>query len=170
MTFEENESLKIEWMSYHNSYGVAACEDKPTGIWVKNCAHIFKYEERATRAYFPWEREETVVFGLFLKGQLFRQRHIKPNWALGQIFKANNLVGEWKHISWDTKRNSAGVYLEFEPVGAELIQKLDGMSTLNCLTCKPFLNKRIRKERTEEEFFAGLKKDPSLKDVNVVSK
>ena len=98
---------------------------------------------------------------------MFRQKHFKANWTLGQIFKANNLVGEWKHISWDAKRNIQGIYLEFVPVGVELIKKLDGMSTLNCLTCKPYINKRRRRERSEEEFVASLQRYPSQKDVNV---
>ena len=167
MTFEENDNLKIEWMSYHDTYGVACCEDKPTGVWIKNVAHIFKHEEKATRAYFPWEREQSVVFGVFLKGPMFRQRHIKPNWALGQIFRANNLVGDWKSISWDSKRNSSGIYLEFEPVGEQLIKKLETMPFLNCLTCKPVLHRRTRKEKSEEDYLAGLKKDPALKDVKI---
>ena len=61
LTFEENENLKIEWMSFHGSYGVAVCGDKPTGNWVKNCAQIFKFKERSTRAYFPWQRAESVL-------------------------------------------------------------------------------------------------------------
>ena len=170
LNFEENQRTKLEWMSYHGSYGVAGCEDKPSGNWIKNCAQTFIFEERHTRAYYYWGREESVVYGLFLKGLFWRQKHIKPNWALGQIFKANNLQGEWKHISWDSKRNSAGIWLEFEPVGADLIQKLDTMSVLNCLTCKPLLNQRKRKERSESDFIASLLKDPSLKDVNVVAK
>ena len=167
MTYEENNDLKIEWMSYHDSYGVVCCEDKPTGVWVKNAALTFKFEEKATKAYFPWEREESVVFGVFLKGPMFRQKHIKPNWALGQIFKANNLVGDWKSISWDSKRNPSGIYLEFEPVGEELIQKLEKMQFLNCLTCKPILNRRTRKGKSEEAYLAGLKTDPALKDVKI---
>lgn len=95
---------------------------------------------------------------------------MKANWALGQIFKCNNLKGEWKHISWDAKRNDSGIYVEFEPIGADLIKQLDSLSVLNCLTCRPFLNKRKRKERNETDFIASLLKDPSLKDVNVVSK
>ena len=127
LTFEENENLKIEWMSFHGSYGVAVCGDKPTENWVKNCAQIFKFEERSTRAYFPWQRAESVLYGIVLKCSMFRQKHFKANWTLGQIFKANNLVDEWKHISWDVKRNSQGIYLECQPIGVELLKKLYGM-------------------------------------------
>ena len=47
------------------------------------------------------------------------------------------------------------------------ILKLDGMSSLNCLTCKPTLNKRVRKAKSEEEFLAGLQKDPQFKAQNL---
>ena len=167
LTFEENEKVKIEWMSFHGTYGMVACDDKATASWVRSKAQVFKFEEKSTRSYYQWERQESVVFGVFLKGPMFRQKQMKPNWALGQIFKANNLVGDFRNVSWDTKRNPGGVYLEFEPCGQDLILKLDGMSTLNCLTCKPTLNKRVRKAKSEEEFLAGLKKDPQLRAQNL---
>ena len=167
LTFEENQKVKIEWMQYHGSYGMVACDDKVTATWVRSKAQVFKFEEKSTRSYFQWERQESVVYGVFLKGPMFRQKQMKPNWALGQIFKANNLVGEFRNVSWDTKRNPGGVYLEFEPCGGELNTKLDGMSSLNCLTCIPTLNKRVRKAKTEEEFLAGLQKDPQFKAQNL---
>ena len=167
LTFLENEKVKIEWMSFHGTYGMVACDDKATASWVRSKAQVFKFEEKSTRSYYQWERQESVVYGVFLKGPMFRQKQMKPNWALGQIFKANNLVGDFRNVSWDTKRNPGGVYLEFEPCGQELILKLDGMSTLNCLTCKPTLNKRVRKARTEDEFLAGLKKDPQFRAQNL---
>jgi hypothetical protein len=167
LTFEENEKVKIEWMQFHGTYGMVACDDKDTARWVRSKAQVFKFEEKSTRSYFQWERQESVVYGVFLKGPMFRQKQMKPNWALGQIFKANNLVGEFRNVSWDTKRNPGGVYLEFEPCGQDLITRLDGMSSLNCLTCKPTLNKRVRKAKTEEEFLAGLQKDPQFKAQNL---
>ena len=167
LTFEENEKVKIEWMQFHGTYGMVACDDKATANWVRCKAQVFKFEEKSTRSYYQWERQESVVYGVFLKGPMFRQKQMKPNWALGQIFKANNLVGDFRNVSWDTKRNPGGVYMEFEPCGQDLILKLDGMSTLNCLTCKPTLNKRVRKAKTEEEFLAGLKKDPQFRAQNL---
>ena len=167
LTFQENEQVKIEWMQFHGTYGMIACDDKVSAKWVRSMAQLFKFEEKSTRSYYQWERQESVVYGIFLKGPMFRQKQMKPNWALGQIFKANNLVGDFRNVSWDTKRNPGGVYLEFEPCGQDLILKLDGMSTLNCLTCKPTLNKRVRKAKTEEEFLAGLQKDPQFKAQNL---
>ena len=67
LTFEENQKIYLEWMSYHGSYRVAACLDKQSGLWVKNCAQTFIFEERHTRAYFSWQREESVVYVFFLK-------------------------------------------------------------------------------------------------------
>ena len=167
LSFEENEKVKIEWMQFHGTYGIVACDDKVSATWVRSKAQVFKFEEKSTRSYYQWERQESVVYGVFLKGPMFRQKQMKPNWALGQIFKANNLVGDFRNVSWDTKRNPGGVYLEFEPCGQELILKLDGMSSLNCLTCKPTLNKRVRKAKSEEEFLAGLQKDPQFKAQNL---
>ena len=167
LSMEENEKLTIEWMSFHNSYAIAACESKETGLWVKASAHVFKWEDKTTRAFFAWERRQSVVFGVFLKGPMWKQRHMKPNWVLGKIFQANGLIGDFKNVSYDTKRNPGGVWLEFEPVGSELESKLNSMTVLNCLTCKPFLNRRIRKEKSEETFIQGLLKDPALKDVHI---
>ena len=32
LSMEENEALKIEWMFFHNSYAIAMCETKNTGM------------------------------------------------------------------------------------------------------------------------------------------
>ena len=163
LAHEENQKLVIDWMNHYNSYGVAACATKDTALWLKAQAAVFKYKEKSTRCVFHWERQSATLYSVFLQGAMWKQKNMKPNWVLAKILEANNLRGEFRGVSYDTKRNSRGVFMEFEPISEELKSGLDQKSWLNCFTCNPVLRKRVRKERSEEEFLTFLsKRDPAV--------
>ena len=167
LSFEENKDLLIDWCLYKGSYAMVACANKKSALWVKSQVAVFTYEQKITRSYFQWERSEAILYSVFLQGSFWKQKHMKPNWVLGQIFRANNLKGSFRNVTYDTKRNANGVFLEWEPIEADLISSLGKMTTLNCLTCNPTLRQRRRRARTEAEFLEFLRTDPGVKAQNL---
>lgn len=164
LAFEDNQRLIIDWMIHKSSYGVAACGSKDTALWMKAQAAAFKHQEKGTKCIFQWERQAAILYSFFLQGQMWKNKAMKPNFVLSKILAANGLRGEFRSVSYDTKSNSKGVFLEFEAVSDELKTGLDQKSWLNCFTCNPILRKRERKMRTEKEFLKLINKDSEDKE------
>ena len=160
LSLVQNKKLLIDWMIYRdNSYGLIACADRDTAVWVKTQANAFKYEGKSTRPLFRWEQEDTWIFSMFLTGDYFKKKECKPNWITGQIFALNGLDGQFRNATLDKKTNQDGAYLSFEPVGKKLTDQLASMSILECNLCRPELQRRLRKQRSESEFLEQFRKD-----------
>ena len=149
---EDNLKISIDFTIYQQSYGLVACCDESSSRWVKTQTKAFKYENLSTRAYNRWENEEAWIFSVFLSGEMFKQQSCKPNWITARILDVNKLKGDFTNAFLDKKSNKTGAYLSFEPTSKELIDQLNSRSRLNCILSNPLLHKRLRKQRTKEEF------------------
>jgi len=147
---EDNQKYIIDFVIHKDGYGIVACTDSNSSIWVKNLAADFQFGSEKTRAWARWERAEAWVYQGFLHGSIFKDPEMKPKYVIGNILKFNGLQGEFDSITWDTKTPN-GVWLSFEPKGP-LIAKLDGKKRLNAGICTLILSKRLRKKRSEEDF------------------
>ena len=157
LSMDENQKIVIDWMIHQGQYGLAACASKNTALWLKAQAAAFKFNDKATRCFFRWERAETTLYSVFLQGSMWARKTMKPNYVLGKILAANGLQGEFRGVNYDRK-HSKGVWMEFEPVTPSLITALNQRTWLNCFTSNPILRKRKRAARTEEEVLRSLAK------------
>ena len=83
---------------------------------------------------------------------MFKQQNCRPNWVTAKILDINQLKGDFTNASLDKKSNKDGAYLSFEAVSEDLIEKLNSKTRLNCILSNPLLHKRLRKQRSKEEF------------------
>ena len=162
MPRQENSMLKIDFTLFRGNYGLMACADKSTAKWIQNQTKAFKFEEKNTRAWARWENEQAWIFSVFVHSLCFKDPKCKPNWLVGQILTQNGLNGDFRNATID-KKPKDGVFLSFEPISQELIQKLNSMQRLDCILGNSIIEKRIRKSRTEAEFLEMLSKNPNSK-------
>ncbi len=164
MEAEENEKLKIEWTAINDGVGIIATEDAASASWVKSQSRDFLFQagkesETKISVWARWERAQAVVLMGYLHG--IQWKHCKPRKALNDILKISNLKGEFAQITWDNKTPN-GVFMTFEP-SEELLQAIQGRNmTLNGGICRVKLEKRLRKQRTEEEYLAFLGEDTGV--------
>ena len=164
---EDNLKISIDFTIFRGTYGLVAAVDENSSRWVKTQTKAFKYEALATRAYNRWENEQAWIFSVFLSGEMFKQQNCRPNWVTAKILDINQLKGDFTNASLDKKSNKDGAYLSFEAVSEDLIEKLNSKTRLNCILSNPLLHKRLRKQRSKEEFlelFNSTKKGASEGD------
>ena len=162
MAKQDSTMLKIDFTIFRGNYGLIACADKWTAKWIQNQTKVFKFEEKNTRAWARWENEQAWIFSVFVHSLCFKDPKCKPNWLTGQILTQNGLDGDFRNATIDRKPKD-GVFLSFEPISQELIQKLNSMQRLDCILGNSIIEKRIRKSRTEAEFLEMLSKNPNFK-------
>ena len=162
MTKQESSMLKIDFTIFRGNYGLIACADKNTAKWIQTQTKAFKFEEKNTRAWARWENEEAWIFSVFVHSLCFKDPKCKANWLANQILTQNGLDGDFRNATIDRKPKD-GVFLSFEPISQDLIQKLNSMQRLDCILGNSIIEKRIRKSRTESEFLEMLSKNPNFK-------
>ena len=162
MSKQESSMLKIDFTIFRGNYGLIACADKNTAKWIQTQTKAFKFEEKNTRAWARWENEEAWIFSVFVHSLCFKDPKCKANWLAGQILTQNGLDGDFRNATIDRKPKD-GVFLSFEPISQDLIQKLNSMQRLDCILGNSIIEKRIRKSRTESEFLEMLSKNPNFK-------
>ena len=97
---------------------------------------------------YRWERGDITVYQGFLHGNSWKKKN--PKYAVSTILAMNGLKGEiGPSILWDTKIKN-GVFCAFEPQG-ELANQLAGRVKLNAGVCTWYLQRKLRKARTEKE-------------------
>ena len=162
MSKQESSMLKIDFTIFRGNYGLIACADKNTAKWIQTQTKAFKFEEKNTRAWERWENEEAWIFSVFVHSLCFKDPKCKANWLANQILTQNGLDGDFRNATIDRKPKD-GVFLSFEPISQDLIQKLNSMQRLDCILGNSIIEKRIRKSRTESEFLEMLNKNPNFK-------
>ena len=162
MSKQESSMLKIDFTIFRGNYGLIACADKNTAKWIQTQTKAFKFEEKNTRAWARWENEEAWIFSVFVHSLCFKDPKCKANWLANQILTQNGLDGDFRNATIDRKPKD-GVFLSFEPISQDLIQKLNSMQRLDCILGNSIIEKRIRKSRTESEFLEMLSKNPNFK-------
>ena len=162
MSKQESSMLKIDFTIFRGNYGLIACADKNTAKWIQTQTKAFKFEEKNTRAWARWENEEAWIFSVFVHSLCFKDPKCKANWLANQILTQNGLDGDFRNATIDRKPKD-GVFLSFEPISQDLIQKLNSMQRLDCILRNSIIEKRIRKSRTETEFLEMLSKNPNFK-------
>lgn len=162
MSKQESSMLKIDFTIFRGNYGLIACADKNTAKWIQTQTKAFKFEEKNTRAWARWENEEAWIFSVFVHSLCFKDPKCKANWLANQILTQNGLDGDFRNATIDRKPKD-GVFLSFEPISQDLIQKLNSMQRLDCILGNSIIEKRIRKSRTESEFLEMLNKNPNFK-------
>ena len=162
MSKQESSMLKIDFTIFRGNYGLIACADKNTAKWIQTQTKTFKFEEKNTRAWARWENEEAWIFSVFVHSLCFKDPKCKANWLANQILTQNGLDGDFRNATIDRKPKD-GVFLSFEPISQDLIQKLNSMQRLDCILGNSIIEKRIRKSRTESEFLEMLSKNPNFK-------
>ena len=162
MSKQESSMLKIDFTIFRGNYGLIACADKNTAKWIQIQTKAFKFEEKNTRAWARWENEQAWIFSVFVHSLCFKDPKCKANWLAGQILTQNGLDGDFRNATIDRKPKD-GVFLSFEPISQDLIQKLNSMQRLDCILGNSIIEKRIRKSRTESEFLEMLSKNPNFK-------
>ena len=162
MSKQESSMLKIDFTIFRGNYGLIACADKNTAKWIQTQTKAFKFEEKNTRAWARWENEEAWIFSVFVHSLCFKDPKCKANWLANQILTQNGLDGDFRNATIDRKPKD-GVFLSFEPISQDLIQKLNSMQRLDCILGNSIIEKRIRKFRTESEFLQMLNKNPNFK-------
>ena len=150
LSVQENSMLKIDFTLFRGNYGLVACADKSTAEWMQNQTKAFKFEDKNTRAWARWENQPATIFSVFVHSLCFKDPKYKPNWLTRKILDQNGLQGEFRNSKIDRKPKD-GVYLSFEPITPELIERLNSMTRLDCFLGNPLIEKRVRKERTEME-------------------
>ena len=150
--FNDNLEINIDFTIWRGSYGLVAAVNDQSSQWVKLHTQAFKFEENSTRAFNRWENEQAYIFSVFLSGEMFKQKTCRPNWVTGKILDFNKLEGSFQNATLDRKSNKDGAYLSFEPTTKDLIDKLNSKTRLNCILSNPILHRRLRKQRTKEEF------------------
>ena len=130
-------------------------------IYIKN---IFK------KNIFRWERGDIFLFQGFLHGNSWKKKN--PKYAVTAILNMNGLKGDvGPSILWDSKVSYSllffiilrdfvikkfnfkvknGVWVAFEPE-PELANQLATKSKLNAGICTWYLQRKLRKGRTEQE-------------------
>ena len=83
-------------------------------------------------------------------------KSLKPNIAINKILKMNNLEGDFVINRWD-KKSQNGVFCELEPKG-KLLLALASRKRLRAPSCTIMLEKRIRKQMSEQDFVESAKK------------
>ena len=146
---EDNEKIVIDFVAHSNGYGIVACVNQTSSNWVKKVTQGFKHGGEGTRAWSRWERSSAVIFSGWLGGSCFKDNDMKPNYVLSNILKLNSLQGNFEILSWEKK--AGGCWISFEPRGP-LVGKLQNMKRLNAGISTLVLHKRLRQERSEEEF------------------
>jgi hypothetical protein len=162
LSVQENSMLKIDFTLFRGNYGLVACSDKNTAEWMQNQTKAFKFEDKNTRAWARWENEQATIFSVFVHSLCFKDPKYKPNWLTRKILDQNGLQGEFRNSKIDRKPKD-GVYLSFEPITQELIERLNSMTRLDCILGNSLIEKRVRKERSESEFLEMLSKDPNFR-------
>ena len=162
MSKQESSMLKIDFTIFRGNYGLIACADKNTAKWIQTQTKAFKFEEKNTRAWARWENEQAWIFSVFVHSLCFKDPKCKANWLANQILTQNGLDGDFRNATIDRKPKD-GVFLSFEPISQDLIQKLNSMQRLDCILGNSIIEKRIRKSRTESEFLEMLNKNPNFK-------
>ena len=145
---EEEDLINIEFTHHEDGIGVVACGDSHTLQFIKKEALSFIYEKKTIRAWARWERGSAMVYHGFLHGENFKTE--KPNFVIGQAMKKRKYPGTFDNCVFDTKVTD-GVYVSFEP-DATLAAELDKTMVLRVRAHRIKLNKRMRKQHTEEEF------------------
>ena len=126
------------------------CLDSFTATYVKNLAATFRYppEGLTIRGWSKWERSSAILFKFYVHSLFIKS--LKPNIAINKILKMNNLEGDFVINNWD-KRSQNGVFCELEPKG-KLLLALANRKRLRAPSCTIKLDKRIRKQMSEQEF------------------
>ena len=97
---------------------------------------------------FRWERGDIFLFQGFLHGNSWKKKN--PKYAIQAILNMNGLKGDvGPSILWDSKVKN-GVWVAFEPE-PELANQLATKSKLNAGICTWYLQRKLRKGRTEQE-------------------
>ena len=161
---DDNLEISIDFTIWRGSYGLVAAVTDASSKWVKTHTKAFKFEEQSTRAYNRWENQQAYIFSVFLSGEMFKQKTCRPNWVTGKILDHNKLQGSFQNAVLDKKSNKDGAYLSFEPTSQDLIDKLNSKSRLNCILSNPVLHRRLRKQRTKEEFLELFNKKGNTND------
>ena len=116
----------------------------------KNFVSCFDIRE-VPRSPGKWNWDLLSFFPfIFIFEHCVKDPKYKPNWLTRKILDQNGLQGEFRNSKIDRKPKD-GVYLSFEPITPELIERLNSMTRLDCFLGNPLIEKRVRKERTEME-------------------
>ena len=131
--------------------------DGHSAAWCKTMAVGFLYEGvTPCRCWSRWERTAGWVWQGFLHGIFWKMEH--PTFAMNQILTLNGLKNaKFDNLTWD-KKCPKGVFISFEPKDEKLSDFLEKKKKLNASSCTLRLEKRYRKQRTEDEYLELLKK------------
>ena len=115
---------------------------------IKNSIFDLKIMITKIVIYYRWERGDITVYQGFLHGNSWKKRN--PKYAVSAILAMNGLKGEiGPSILWDSKIKN-GVFCAFEPQG-DLANHLASKTKLNAGVCTWYLQRKLRKARTEQE-------------------
>ena len=122
----------------------------------KNLAATFRFspEGLTIRGWSKWERNSAIFFKFYVHSVFIKS--LKPNIAINKILKMNNLEGDFVINRWD-KKSQNGVFCELEPKG-KLLLALANRKRLRAPSCTIMLEKRIRKQMSEQDFVESAKK------------
>ena len=156
LSVEENEKTVIEWSTFTGTFGILAAMDKHSAAWCKNLAAGFLYESVSPcRCWSRWERTAGWIYQGFLHGIFWKMEH--PTFAMNQILTLNGLKNaKFDHLTWERKCPK-GVFISFESKDEKLTDFLEKKKKLNASSCTLRLEKRFRKQRSEQDFLDMLK-------------
>ena len=150
---QEKKWVMCEFVDYKDTFGVIAAADRYSAMWYKQLASTFVYEGIMTRAFNRWERVETRVFSVWLKGKTWRTLH-----GSSVLDAALELVDldkfTYANLNWDL-RNPKGAHLSFEPE-PNLAKELDKLPFVNFGGQLMRFKTRTRNSITEKQWFATL--------------